>query len=79
HRKIKPKIFKKIDDTSKLNTIQTRKIITIVRKDFPKSVYTKTNIYNICIYIRRRNFDSYTPTNTLFKLFNNNNIKYIKK
>ncbi|KAK3498978.1 uncharacterized protein B0T23DRAFT_309290, partial [Neurospora hispaniola] len=79
HYKIKLEIFKKIDDTSKFNTIRIREITTIVQEDFPKSVHIQANIYNVYIKIRRRDLHSYTPTSTLIKSFNNNNIKYIKK
>ncbi|KAK3494286.1 uncharacterized protein B0T23DRAFT_313123, partial [Neurospora hispaniola] len=77
--KIKLEIFKKIDDTLKLNTIRIRKITTIVREDFPNSIYIKSDIYNVRAIIHRCNFDGYTPIGVLIKLFNNNNIEYIKK
>ncbi|KAL0466373.1 hypothetical protein QR685DRAFT_451517, partial [Neurospora intermedia] len=79
YRKIKLEIFKKINNTSKFNTIRIRKITTIVRKEFLNSIYTRTNIYNAQAHIYRRNLDSYTPTSALIKSFNNNGIKYIKK
>ncbi|KAK3487409.1 uncharacterized protein B0T23DRAFT_323515, partial [Neurospora hispaniola] len=77
--KIKLEIFRKIDNTSKLDTIQIREISTIVREDFPSSIYTRTDSYNPRARIRHRNLNNNTPTNTLIKSFNNNNIKYIKK
>ncbi|KHE83894.1 hypothetical protein GE21DRAFT_1210054, partial [Neurospora crassa] len=67
-----------IDDISKFNTIRIREITTMVREDFPESIYIRSDIYNVRARIRHCNFDSYTPISALIKLFNNNNIKYIK-
>lgn len=50
-----------------------------MRKEFPRSVHIRIDIYNVRAKFRRRNLDGYTPTSTLIKLFDNNNIEYIKK
>ena len=72
-------VLKKIDDTFKLNTIRARKITTIVYNEFPKSIYIRRDIYNARARLHRCNLEGYTPISALIKLFNDNDIKYIKK
>ena len=72
-------VLKKIDNTFKLNIIRVREIIIIIRNEFPNSVYIRRDIYNACARLRRRNFEGYILIGILIKLFNDNDIKYIKK
>ncbi|KHE79311.1 hypothetical protein GE21DRAFT_1221207, partial [Neurospora crassa] len=46
---------------------------------YPNSIYIRRDIYNTRAFLRRCNFNSYTPTSTFFKVFNNNEVEYIKK
>ena len=76
---MKPAVLKKIDDTSKLNAIRAREIIIIVRNKFPNSVYIRVDIYNVRTILCRCNFEGYILIGALIKLFDDNDIEYIKK
>lgn len=79
YRKLKPDIFNTIEENSKINIIRAREITIIVQNKYPNIIYINKNIYNARIYFRRRNLNGYTLTSTLLKVFNNNDIDYIKK
>ncbi|KAL0466430.1 hypothetical protein QR685DRAFT_416992, partial [Neurospora intermedia] len=55
-----------------------RKITSIICNDHPESVHIRRDIYNTRTNLRRRNFNGYTLVGASIKVFNSNNIKYIK-